>query len=148
MILTNMKIIEKDLLTVESGIICHQCNCLGSMGGGIALAIKNKWPVVYRTYRDTYDRQGLRLGEIQLVKVSDNLIVCNMMCQKYFGREPRLYTDYDAVRTAFKKLHDTIGRTTQIYIPMNMGCGLAGGDWNEYSRIVDFYCPGVIACKL
>ena len=141
-----MKIINKDLLTVEKGIICQQCNCLGSMGAGIALSIKNKWNIVYRIYRDIYERQGLHLGEIQLVRVSNELVVCNMMCQKYYGREAKLYTDYDAVKTAFKKLYDTVGRTVQIYIPYNMGCGLAGGNWKEYSRIVDYYCPGVIAC--
>ena len=86
-----MKIINKDLLTVEKGIICQQCNCLGSMGAGIALSIKNKWNIVYRIYRDIYERQGLHLGKIQLVRVSNELVVCNMMCQKYYGRSKVIY---------------------------------------------------------
>ena len=47
-----MNIIEMDILSVESGIILHHVNLHGSMGGGIAYAIANKWPHVNDLYKD------------------------------------------------------------------------------------------------
>lgn len=41
---------NSDLLKIDKGIICHQTNCIGVMGGGIALQIRNKWPNVYKQY--------------------------------------------------------------------------------------------------
>ena len=44
---------EGDLFTSppRNSIILHACNCLGSWGGGIALAFKQKFPTAYETYR-------------------------------------------------------------------------------------------------
>jgi len=46
-----MKIINRDLLTIESGIIAHQVNCQGKMGAGLALKIRKKYPQVYEYYK-------------------------------------------------------------------------------------------------
>jgi O-acetyl-ADP-ribose deacetylase (regulator of RNase III) len=47
-----IEIVEhSNLLEVKSGIICHQVNCIGAMGTGIALQIRNKWPVVFNDYK-------------------------------------------------------------------------------------------------
>ena len=34
----------KDIFLSDSAIICHQVNCLGSMGAGIAKQMKQKYP--------------------------------------------------------------------------------------------------------
>lgn len=39
--------IKGNLLESDCDIICHQTNTLGIMGGGIALQIKNKYPLLY-----------------------------------------------------------------------------------------------------
>jgi O-acetyl-ADP-ribose deacetylase (regulator of RNase III) len=145
-----MKVITKDLLSVDKGIICHQCNCRGSMGAGIALAIKRKWPHVYDGYRKVFEEQGLKLASLHMVRITDELYVANMMCQDEYGGK-RVNTNYNAVALAFSKLHkykEENLKNSTIYIPYKMGCGLAGGNWKEYTRIVDTVCPGVIACKL
>jgi len=42
-----MLIIKKgNILEAEENLICHQVNCLGSFGGGLALQIANKYPFV------------------------------------------------------------------------------------------------------
>ena len=38
-----MKIIEKNILTIEKGIVCQQVNCQGVMGAGLAKSIKEKF---------------------------------------------------------------------------------------------------------
>lgn len=46
---------NSNLLDVKSGILCHQVNCVGVMGAGIALQIKGKWPEVFKQYKDKCD---------------------------------------------------------------------------------------------
>ena len=35
----------------EIAVIPHCCNTLGVMGAGVALALRNKWPIVYDVYK-------------------------------------------------------------------------------------------------
>jgi O-acetyl-ADP-ribose deacetylase (regulator of RNase III) len=144
-----LKIICKDILTVDQGIICHQVNCKGVMGSGIALAIKNKWPDVYNQYRRKFLEGGWNVGEIQIVEVGPNLNVCNIAGQNNYGRG--LQTNYEAIKTAFFTL-SLINKQKEtplpIYIPFLMGCGLAGGNWETYSKIIEEYIPDAIVCML
>ena len=43
---------HSNLLNIRSGVICHQVNCIGAMGAGLALQIRNKWPIVYEKYKE------------------------------------------------------------------------------------------------
>jgi O-acetyl-ADP-ribose deacetylase (regulator of RNase III) len=45
-------IIKGSLLDAKEDILVHQVNCQGVMGSGVAYFIKQKWPEVYRQYRD------------------------------------------------------------------------------------------------
>lgn len=47
-----VKIVDGDLFSVTQGIIGHQVNCKGVMGGGVALQVKNNYYNVYKEYRD------------------------------------------------------------------------------------------------
>jgi len=139
-----MKIIYRDLLSIEDGIICHQVNTLGIMGSGIAKTIRIKWPSVYFAYQKIHHEGKLVLGCVQLVQITSELTVANVVGQATLGG---IATDYNAIRDAFTWLNNNKG-VKQIYVPFGMGCALAGGDWNKYSAIIDEVCPGSIACKL
>ena len=41
-----------NLLDAPVDYICHQVNCQGRMGSGIAKQIKKRWPRVYEVYQD------------------------------------------------------------------------------------------------
>ena len=43
---------QENSLDLDVNIICHQVNCLGIMGGGITLQIKNRWPLVFEQYKE------------------------------------------------------------------------------------------------
>lgn len=138
---------EGNLLSVEEGIICHQVNCLGIMGAGIALQIRNKYPNVFDEYYklvklNHYDL----LGEVQLIKINDQLSVANIFGQKNIGTDSRK-TNYEAVDEAFKWLKNYIESnrldSDKVYIPEKMGCMLGGGNWNVYLSIVGQYFPNI-----
>ena len=64
-------------------IIIHCCNDIGVMGAGVAAAIAQKWPNVKSEYKKWHrGKQGFKLGNVQFVKVEDDLVVCNMIGQR------------------------------------------------------------------
>ena len=138
-----MQIIVGNILNVERGVICHQVNCMGKMGAGLALSIRRKWSKVYDDYMMAYQLGTLRLGNVIFTTiVPDQLIVANLCGQYRYGRGKR-YTDYGAVEQCAVALVN-YNSPLPIYIPYMMGCGLAGGDWDMVKSIINNIIPHAI----
>ena len=50
-----MDVVSGNLLEIEEGIICHQVNCQGVMGAGVAKTIASRYPQVLSAYRELCD---------------------------------------------------------------------------------------------
>lgn len=133
-----------DILNVKYGIICHQVNCKGKMGAGIALSIRKKWPIVYKDYMDAYSEGHLIPGAVILSTITlRELYVANLCGQLNYGRDKK-YTIYSAVRACLIELDTMTHNTTlPIYIPKGMGCSLAGGNWDVVLNIIKEVLPNV-----
>lgn len=143
-----MSVIHKDILTITKGIIAHQCNTKGVMGAGLAKDIRSKYPFVYMQYREAYLANNLPLGSTQFIQVSPSLYIANLIAQDGYGRDKQ-YTNYEALAQCLKDLHQrSIDWKLCVYIPYGLGCGLAGGDWNIVSKLVETHCPSTLICKL
>lgn len=140
-----MKIVDGDILDVESGIIAHQVNCVGVMGAGLALQIRNKYPEVYTKYKDCCDTGHSRLGSCLLVDVGD-VTIANLFAQNGYGRRG-VHTDYLALNKCLIELRE-FANGREIHIPYGLGCGLAGGDWFVVSAMIDALLPNVTVWKL
>lgn len=131
---------NSNLLDVQRGIICHQTNCIGVMGGGIALQIREKWPKVYKEYSIECalfkkDPKCL-LGHAQDIIVKENLVVANCYGQVFPGCG--LMTDYKAWDTILDNLRDLSNFfNLDLHFPWLVGCGLAGGDWNVMRKKIE-----------
>ena len=147
-----MKQISGNILNIEKGVICHQVNCQGVMGAGLALQIKNKWSNVYGQYKDCYDKGFVVLGNALVVSVDPNIYVANLCAQNFYGRKHGvIYTDYDALDSCLKSLatwHQKFNPDLPVYIPYKMSCGLAGGDWEKVVSIIETYIPEAVVMKL
>lgn len=142
-----MRIESGNLLDVTTGIVVHQVNCKGVMGAGLAKALRAKYPNIYLHYRQFCQAGQFRPGMVQFVKQSDSLYVCNLAGQDGYGTDRR-HTDYDALRVALSKLYQVgLERSLIIYLPYNMGCGLAGGDWAVVSQLINECCPNAVVLK-
>lgn len=142
--MSNIPIINGDILTpndsVNGVIVCHQVNCQGYMGAGLALQVKKSHPNVYRLYKDkcTQIAAGIGgLGDVQFCCCisSSGYIIANIFGQDKCGRDKQ-YTDYNALRSALQHIAAAFPSYT-VRIPFMMGCGLGGGDWNVVSQIID-----------
>lgn len=140
-----LKVVVGNILTpntaTERGVmVCHQVNCKGVMGAGLARQIKEKHPEVFSIYRDKCSQIAVGiggLGDVQFCSVvaDAGYIVANVFGQDGYGRSKR-HTDYSALRKAFERI--AVGFPTYtIRIPYLMGCGLGGGDWQVVSEIIE-----------
>lgn len=137
--------IEGDLIKLAKegmfDIIAHGCNCMCTMGAGIARQIAEEWPEVARRDKLTTPGDKRKLGTISPVFVEQgDLIVVNMYTQLGFGAG--LQVDYTAIDLAFSHLttytrhfmHEE-GFLPEVGIP-KIGAGLGGGDWDRIEKII------------
>ena len=119
-------------------VIAHVCNDIGGWGAGFVLAISKRWPEPEADYRAWHrSGDGFELGRTRLVQVEPELWVANMIAQRDIRRRggtPPIR--YDALREALTELHDTAPEGASIHMP-RIGCGLAGGSWDEVGPIVE-----------
>ncbi|HAO6451770.1 TPA: macro domain-containing protein, partial [Listeria monocytogenes] len=119
-------------------IIAHICNDVGGWGKGFVLAISRKWKEPEKAYRKWYkDKNDFKLGEVQLIPVTDYISICNMIGQKGTKTASKgAPIRYEAVENCLEKLSE-IAKEQQASIHMpRIGCGLAGGKWEIIEPII------------
>jgi len=121
-------------------IIVHVCNDIGGWGRGFVIALSKRWPEPEQRYRAWFrgeEATPFELGEVQFVQVADNLWVANLIGQRDVrsvkGVPP---IRYDALRVGLQKVAFEAERVgASVHMP-RIGCGLAGGKWDEVEGIV------------
>ena len=141
-----MKTVKGDLIKLalegHFDVICHGCNCFCKMGKGIASQIKQVFPEAYEADKETQLGAMTKLGTFSHVLTrrgcNSYLFVVNAYTQyRYnprYGMSKRM-VDYEAVRDVFAKIKDEF-HGLRIGYP-KIGAGLAKGDWNIISEIID-----------
>ena len=139
------KTFKGSVLDVTEGIICHQVNCKGVMGAGLAKAIRERWPAVYTDYMNAFKVDRLRLGVVIWTQVADKLYVASLCGQDGYGRDKDIrYTNYDALRAC---LLVVASADMPVTIPKGMGCTLANGDWDVVSQIIAETIPDAVIAE-
>ena len=148
----SINIVNGNIFDTYCNIICHQVNCQGIMGHGIAKQVKEKYKGVfneYKRYCDAHaDNRETMLGEALIVDVDYGAAVLDWLVNKerkyianIFGQltyGTGLRTNYKAlvlgleVVASFAKEHNL-----SVAIPYKIGCGLAGGDWNKVNILIE-----------
>ena len=119
-------------------VIVHVCNNMGGWGKGFVLALSKKWSKPESVYRTQHKTNGLSLGDIQCIKVEDDIWVINMIAQKGYkkiGNEIPL--QFDALEKCLQKTSEivkTIGGT--IHGP-KFGSGLSGANWSQIEPLIE-----------
>lgn len=143
-----------DLLVAQQelnlDVICHQVNCQGVMGSGIAKQIRDTYPIVFENYKkkcDTLAKAGSReqlLGMIQIVALYEDYhkdikhpCVCNFFSQYNYGYDGRRYTSYDAFWNCLNELRRTIPVGSSIGFPARIGCDRGGANWAIIEKMIE-----------
>jgi O-acetyl-ADP-ribose deacetylase (regulator of RNase III) len=124
---------NSDITTVSSGIIVQGVNCQGVMNSGVARAIRNKWSEVYTEYMnfcDCFPASEL-LGKVNLVIISEELLIANCFTQLYYGKDGRRYADLAAIRSSLTEVFKVGAEYTMTIAMPKIGCGLGGLSWKK-----------------
>ena len=133
--------VKGNLLDSDCDYICHQVNCQGVMGSGIAKQIRERWSHVFSSYRNYCSRHlgdtsGL-LGNIWGVRINDSQWVVNMFSQDNFGYDGSRFTSYDAFAKCLTAMRDRFPKDKTIGFPKNIGCCRGGGNWKVISALIE-----------
>jgi O-acetyl-ADP-ribose deacetylase (regulator of RNase III) len=155
----NYKEIDGDLIEMfkkgEFDVIAHGCNCYATMGAGIALTVGNEFPEAKQADEDLEIPNGIkRLGKLSYTEIDidkkagyDTSLLFNLYTQYNPGRDFRMNGFIKSIKAMKKVIKDEfsyindkgkrefLGNNVRIGLPL-IGCGIAGGDWNEVSEVI------------
>lgn len=128
--------------------ILHQTNCQNAFGSGFAGYLNRTFPLAKNRYHQFISQMREHgftsdtdlLGQA-VEAVGDGFTIVHCFGQRFYGnskRTGRCYTNYVAAEQAIAKFRERHPDDVAI-CPVNMGCGLAGGDWERYSAMLAKY---------
>lgn len=149
--------IDGDLLEAEEKYIAQQCNCVTVTAHGLSKAIAARFPHgnVYGKRRKHSRNTALtpdEPGTVVVAEREDQPTLLHMMAQwtpskagAYNSFYPKTYVDTRQNRVLWfsqclKVLSDTVPKEEVVAMPYGIGCGLAGGDWEVYKKMLQS-CP-------
>lgn len=134
-----MKSITGDLLETDVKYIAHQCNCFSTSAAGLAKYIFEKFP-----YSDIYsNRKEADLPGDIIVRGNgdDQRYIIAILGQYYPGGPTENSVDTGYARQLwFKQCLEQISAIpdlNSIAFPFGIGCGLARGNWEVYSQMIE-----------
>lgn len=118
--------------------LAHGCNCRGSMGAGIAVGFRQRYPEMYEEYRrrcKTNPRE-FNPGDVFLYRPDDDRpSVFNLATQEDYWRSRAKYEWIEQALAEMRRQADQAGITT-IAMP-RIGAGHGGLSWNKVRAVVD-----------
>jgi superfamily II DNA or RNA helicase len=129
----NVKIVFRDILEAKEDYIVQQCNCTGNTPQGLAKQIAIKFNC------DPYSerKEDSVPGTYDICNGKKN-IVC-LFAQYQPGRPKR---KNDSKERRLKWFRESLGsflseNDGSVALPYGIGCGLGGGDWNDYIQVIN-----------
>jgi hypothetical protein len=99
--------------------------------------VSYRWQEPERRYREWHkSKEDFVLGEVQFVKVEEDIDVVNMLAQCGYATPRKPAIRYDALESCLEKV--AIGARqlgASVHMP-RIGCGLARGSWDEIEPIL------------
>lgn len=152
----SVPVIEGDLLESDAQYIIHQTNCISKGVSGLAKFIFEEYP-----YADVYaerrrDNTWHKPGNIYVRGGNGDRLVINAMGQFMPGSPKNekfdlaygiTFMDSRSTRISyFLKCMSYVMQADDlesIDFPWRIGCGLAGGDWDHYRKIINSFAKKV-----
>ena len=141
--------IRANLLDATQEYIAQQCNCYTVRAHGLAATISKHHGNPYETRRPVAPNRNLAVKEDRdvpgTIRILDNRVIC-MFAQLCPGKPGRYksYPDYhidtytqriEWFQQCLEAIQDMAPKS--VAFPWTIGCGLAGGDWDTYKKMIE-----------
>ena len=115
----------------------HGCNCQGTMGAGIAVGFRDRYPAMYEQYRTKCKAKPRQfdLGDVWLWKADGQPWVFNLGTQEKVWHARATYEAIEQSLNKMRELADVEG-VSSIAIP-RIGVGYGGLSWKKVRVIVE-----------
>ena len=140
-----IKHINGNLFSTKADIVCHQVNCKGVMGSGVALQVKQNYPKAYQDYMQDFLADKLVLGHVCFSEIENNFIIANLCSQEDYNRNYKnknnvmVYSDYSYLQVCLNKVKDFCieNDLKTIAFPYKMSCDRGGGNWEIVYQMIE-----------
>lgn len=126
-------IYNKNIFDSQCQTIVNPINCVGVMGKGLALEMKNLYPNMFDKYKEYCEKGFINIGKLWLYKHSDEKWILNFPTKIHWKHN----SEYDFIEEGMKKFVETYqdkGIKT-IAFPL-LGCGNGGLDKDIVLQII------------
>ena len=121
----------------KPSIIAHVCNDCNCFAAGFTVAISKKFPQVKSNYHNWFKTSNPNLGDVQFVKVAEDLWFANMIGQHDVGWNKNVAPiRYEALETCLKVVYEKAEKDGMTVTGPRFGADLAGGDWKTIEGIL------------
>jgi O-acetyl-ADP-ribose deacetylase (regulator of RNase III) len=132
---------DKDIFESDCEVITNPVNCVGVMGGGLALAFKNKFPKMYLKYKEMCANREIIPGKVYLVEGDEKHKVLLFPTKDHYKYLSRYKYITGGLRSLVRQYKDWGIRS--IAIPA-LGCGLGGLDWEDVNSAIEYELKDIV----
>jgi O-acetyl-ADP-ribose deacetylase (regulator of RNase III) len=118
-------------------VLAHGCNCQGSMGAGIAVQFRERYPAMYEAYRAMCQASPRQFnpGDAWLWREDGEPRVFNLATQERYWRGRATYEWLESALRAMREQADAED-VTRLAMP-RVGAGPGGLSWTKVKAIID-----------
>jgi O-acetyl-ADP-ribose deacetylase (regulator of RNase III) len=121
----------------QAEAFAHGCNCQGSMGAGIAVGFRQRYPAMYEEYqrRCKAEPRLFNLGDVFLWQEDGKPAVFNLGTQEGYWRAR---ASYEAIEAALKRARALADENSIGSIAMpRIGAGYGGLSWKRVRAVIE-----------
>jgi O-acetyl-ADP-ribose deacetylase (regulator of RNase III) len=115
--------------------LVNTVNVVGVMGKGIALGFKERYPDMFKAYKELCDRHELDVGKLHLWRASDHWVM--NFPTKTTWKKPSKIEYVEAGLKTFVGSYQEMGISSISFPPL--GCGNGNLSWNEVKPLMEQY---------
>lgn len=143
-----IEIVSDNLFNAKEKYLCHQCNCITNRAAHLAKDVFSKYPYaniyeerqkldgsIYMDYKEPSDKPGTIVIRGNGL---DQRYVINLLGQYYPGKSQKINHLLDSPEVRENYFYKSllciakISNLESIAFPWKIGCGAAGGNWDNY----------------
>ncbi len=128
-----------DIFESPIDILAHVCNCQNTMGAGLALEIKNRFPEAYDADLATIRGDEKKLGTVSYAKIKKPAgqlrYIANVYGQFFYGHNKR-HLDYNAFYNGFESLRNRLIDNKNNHFVVGVSSGIGSTNAKGDPRII------------
>jgi O-acetyl-ADP-ribose deacetylase (regulator of RNase III) len=132
--------LRTDLFSSPAQTLVNTVNTVGVMGKGVAKTFKERYPEMFREYKDLCEKGRLQVGSLMLWRGSDKWVL--NFPTKTTWRLPSQVNYIEAGLQRFVATYEELGITSVSFPPL--GCGNGNLEWSTVKPLMERYLKKVL----